>query len=228
MPKLDYREEERLARQRNIRELVDLLSNNTVPHWLNIKIEGFCDRNGFDFDFIKYKILNDPVFAVSFIKDPTKQSFHQNLAVEFMKNLPNVSDFQLLPNKGPGSIYVISGMIQTADQRSQSSDSSRSVDFVWTYTNPIGEKIQCYASHKYTHEDGGHQNQQFAEIKKFMEEGRKHIKHHYFYAICDGRFYQLPYEGSLTKIEHLNKCHAGQRCCALTINDIEDHMLNNL
>jgi hypothetical protein len=172
--------------------------------------------------------MTDDLFILNFIKEPSKQTFHQTLAMDFMQKIPNVFDFKLLPAGGKDALYVVKGMVVSGSQIASSTVNVKSIDFYWKYINPIGEKIECYASHKYTYQGGGSQDQQFKELMTFQENARHHQGNKYFYAICDGRYYQLPYENSLSKIDYLNKNVSGTRCFALNINDIEKHMLNNI
>lgn len=221
---LDYRLEELKQRKKNTEALRKQLESNKIDKWLKEKIENFCERHDLSFNLVKYKIIHDDLFVLNFIKEPSKQTLHQNLAKQFMLDMNCITDFHVLPASGKDSLFVINGIVMKEEQKKSSSVSVKSIDFEWKFKNDIGESIQCYASHKYTHQDGGAQTQQFTELMTFLENAQKHKQNLFFYAICDGRFYQSPYEGSLTKIEYLNKNYSGHRCHALTINDLESHM----
>ena len=221
---LDYIFEELKQRKLNTAALRKQLESTKIDNWLKEKIESFCERHDLSFNLVKYKIIHDDLFVLNFIKEPAKQTLHQNLAKKFMLNMDCISDFQVLPAAGKESIFVINGIIMKEEQKKNSSVSVKSIDFEWKFTNPIGEIVQCYASHKYTHQEGGAQTQQFTELMTFLENAQKHKQNLFFYAICDGRFYKAPYEGSLTRIDYLNKNYSGPRCHSLTINDIESYM----
>lgn len=224
---LNYRDEEIKSRKENTKKLRQSLSNN-IPKWLEDKIQSFCEKFDFDYDLIKYKILNDDLFLLNFIKDPIKQSFHQNLAINYIKNLKNVSNFQYLPSGGNNALYVISGIIVSGQSLKTSTANVKSIDFSWDYLNKQKQTIKCYASHKYTFQAGGSQDHQFSELISFLDHSKQHNGSDFFYAICDGRYYQLPYNGCLTKIDYLNKNHKGNRSYSLDINQLENHMANIL
>lgn len=226
---LDYRMEELSRRQENTRKLRESLSENKIDKKLREKISSFCDRHSLEFELVKHKMLIDDLFILSFITEPSRQTLHQDLASKFMANISNIQNFKVLPSNGKDSLFVINGMVVSESQKKDTSVSVKSIDFQWVYTNKIGEEINCYASHKYTHQGGGAQDHQFKEIMTFLDNAKRYSGVScFFYAICDGQYYQYPYEGSLSRIEYLNKNYQGNRCCSLTINDIQQHMLNNL
>lgn len=225
---LDYRLEELKVRQANTKQLRESINSGKIDKFLKEKIYNFCERHDIEFDLIKYKLMTDDLFVLNFIKEPSKQTFHQTLATEFMKKIPNVSNFQLLPAGGKDALYVVNGMVVPGSLIASSTVNVKSIDFHWIYTNSIGQKIECYASHKYTYQGGGSQDHQFKELITFQGHARQHQGDKYFYAICDGRYYLLPYETSLSKIDYLNKNFSGNRCCALDINHIENHMQSTL
>lgn len=226
---LNYRLEELKRREENTKKLRDSLSKNKIDKKLKEKIINFCDRHALEFELIKHKILIDDLFILNFITEPSRQTLHQDLASKFIKIIPNIKNFKVLPSNGKDSLFVINGIIVKEHQKKDTSINVKSIDFEWTYINKIGEEIPCYASHKYTHQSGGAQDHQFKEIMTFLENANKYSKKlNFFYAICDGKYYQNPYECSLTRIEYLNKNYQRNRCYSLTINDLEDHMLHNL
>ena len=225
---LDYRAEELRHRKRNTKLFREQLAANRLDKDLLEKIKSFCERHDLSVPLVKYKLLHDDLFCLYFIKDPGRQGIHQAIAAQFIENLTCIADFRILPASGKDSLYGINGMVVDEAQKKNSSEGVKSIDFEWIFPNPIGEKIKCYASHKYTHQDGGAQKQQFIEQMKFMEHAQRHKQNLFFYAICDGSYYRAPYENELNKIDYLNKNYGGPRCCALSIEKLEQHMKAHL
>ncbi len=225
---LDYRLEELKQRQKNITDLRNKLQNGKIDKKLLEKISKFAEKFGYEKELIIYKLIHDDLFLLFFIKDPAKQGFHQNLGANFIENIPNVFDFEVLPANNEKSLYVSGGTLLTYTQMKSSSALIKSIDFQWKYKNIAGQEIQCYASHKYTFEAGGAQDNQFKDISIFLEHAQKHRGNLYFYAICDGDYYKPPFGNYLSKIDYLNNHYSGPRCYALDVNQLEDHMLKNL
>lgn len=226
---LDYKSEELKRRQQNTKKLRDSLSNNKVDKSLHEKIVNFCEKHSLEYELIKYKIIHDDLFVLNFIKDPTKQSIHQELAAAYIKKIPGVSSFQTLPAGGKNALYVINGIVLPESMKKNSSSNVKSIDFEWIYTNHIGQKIKCYASHKYTHAEGGAQDNQYHDATSFLSNAMGHQGNDFFYAICDGDYYQRLQKGtSLKKIDYLNNSFVGPNCKAITVNDLESHMASTL
>ena len=226
---VDYKLAEMMKRQENTRILRSNIASNKIDIKLKEKIDNFCDRRCIEYELVKYKILTDDLFILFFIKDPGKQSIHQKLASEYLEKVENVYEFSTLPANGKNALYVINGMVLTEEQANVSSSTVKSIDFEWKYLNQVGDIIQCYASHKYTNDEGGGQDNQYKDIISFLENSQKHKSTNtFFYAICDGKYYQRATNGYMTRMEYLNNTYRGNRTIALTINDIEQHMLKNL
>ncbi|MBI1624940.1 hypothetical protein [Comamonas suwonensis] len=225
---LDYRAEELRHRKLNTKSFREKLAENRLDKALIEKINSFCERHDLSFNLVKYKILHDDLFCLYFIKDPGRQGIHQAIAAEFIKSISCIESFRVLPASGKDSLYGINGMVVSEAQKKNSSEGVKSIDFEWAFPNAIGEKIKCYASHKYTHQDGGAQRQQFIEQMKFMEHAQRHKQNLFFYAICDGSYYRSPYEDSLDKIDYLNKNYGGPRCRAISLEKLEQHIKSNL
>lgn len=226
---LDYRAEELKLRQKNTRDLRNNLLKNKIDKSLRKKIESFCERHSLEYELIKYKILHDDLFVLNFIKDPAKQSIHQELAGSFIKKIQNVISFEELPAGGKNALYVINGIVVPEKMKKSSSAKVKSIDFRWKYLNSIGEEIQCYASHKYTHSDGGAQDNQYTDATSFLSNASSHKGNDFFYAICDGSYYQRSEPGTiLSRVDFLNSSFKGPRCMAITVNELQNHMLLNL
>ena len=77
---------------------------------------------------------------------PIKQVFHQKAASEYIKKLPTVKNFRLLPVHGKGAWYVgANGEIVKKEILPKNFSLTKSLDFSWKLSN-----YKCFASHKYT------------------------------------------------------------------------------
>lgn len=224
---LDYKLKESEELQKNIKILRSMLEKGFIDKSLRIKIDNYCELYGFEYELIKYKILEDDLFCIQFCKSPQKQSLHQKLALEEIKSIPKIQNAILLPSGGSGSMYVVSGLVLPYSQAKNTSttNKTKSIDFVWDYIDNNGVIIKCYATHKYTKVSGGSQDNQFKDILNYMDNAKHHMGNDYFFAICDGEYYQQSYNGYKNKIDYIIGTHKGNRCFALTVNDLAAKLL---
>lgn len=106
---LDYAAKEAEAVQSNLADLRRRLESGKLGRGLEKKIQKFAKKYNLEFDLIRYKLLHDDLFPLTFIKEPSRQSFHETLAFNYLKELPGVINPQCLPSGGPGSKYVNGG-----------------------------------------------------------------------------------------------------------------------
>lgn len=149
------------------------------------RVRTYCTRFGYAVVDVIRKIHGDAMFAAHFTKDPKKQVMHENIAADYLRNLPLVGDdFEMLPNGGDGAL-CINANGEFRHGKGKSAQDTKTLDFCWTTGN-----VKCWASHKYTKESGGAQDHQFKDQKRFLENFRKHKGERVaFFAICDGAYY---------------------------------------
>ena len=191
---------------------------------MNTKIQNYCKRYDLPYMFIKRKILFDNIFALYFAKDPSKQSFHQQCAANFIKEIPKVENFQVLPANGKNAVFVINGEIKLKEEAGQKQETkeTKSIDFFWNVITQSGKEITFYAAHKYTDQEGGAQDNQYNDLKLFMKHGRQFKDDNvYFLAIGDGPFYLRSNTQGVKRIDAMNELYGNEHCKALTSNDIE-------
>ena len=154
---------------------------------------------------IAQKIRQDPDMASHYCKNPGRQSSHQSIFAAWLHGLPKslVQGAKALPSRGPGSLYVSQGKVvsyATHHERPEGAN-AKSIDFVWTsggYT--------IYATHKFTGQEGGAQDNQYHDIQRFLQEARHNTQQHErFIAVCDGPYYQgtAPENRQLSRIAYL-------------------------
>src|SRR5581483_2106597 len=163
--RLDFEAAVSARRQQNLR---DLQRESTFKRpELREKVLSFAQKWGLEPETVWSKVQDDWLFALQFVKDPIRQTLHQRLAAEFIKsNLqPLVADFAELPSGGAAAKWLISGMVmpQADYKRGGADKQARTVDFEWRL--PIetadGRSLRFYASHKFTKDEGGTQNNQY-------------------------------------------------------------------
>lgn len=227
---LDYDKLESKQLEKNILEFRKSILRN-IDSKSKIKIENFASKFNLEYEYVLERIYSDDLFILHFIKEPQKQSFHQKEALKYLSKIKNVQNAQQLDSTGDNALYVINGQV-TKGKHVTSNQPGKSIDFEWEYINKNGVIIKCYATHKHTKEEGGSQNNQFTDVKTFFENSAKFLQKSnlpecYFYAICDGKFYQKNYLGSNSKIDYLNNTYKtnSTRIHATTINDLENHMI---
>lgn len=184
------------------------------------KISNFCARFGFDKGEVKRQILENKILAACFALDPTKQSFHENCAAEFIEQIEGVKEFRQLPRN---ALYVVKGSVHARRelQTHKKKTKVKSIDFSWHYA-----ECQFFAAHKHAKEEGGAQANQYNELLRFVEEcNPSKTPDYYFVAIADGAFYQM--KDSLaqnTRLGHLQNTANRKNVFACTIDDLESLM----
>lgn len=214
----DYEAEERAARRTNIEEL---RSGLDTPQ-LRVKVENWANRYGMEPEFVRYRVLTDEVFALQFAKDPAKQSLHQKVAARHIRTaLPMVLDFQALPAGGRKAEYVVAGMVVSGKTlHSATSHHGKSIDFKWAHKKG-NHSLQVLATHKHTKEEGGSQDNQFADVKRFLDAARVcSSPDHLFLAICDGPYYSRPQGRHTSRLEALATEYPGARVRVCTIEQL--------
>lgn len=182
-------------------------------------VDKFAARMGIYPEIAWHWFCCDDMAAWQFAKNPGKQTLHQKTAAAWIAKLPGVRGFRTLPQNGAAALYVKDG--QVLDGKSlANANNPKSVDFQWEVgvaKNPaLPEErltITVYASHKYTLDDGGSQDNQFADLKKFAEEagGLRKERGLRLLALADGPFYQRTRASSTSgcRMEELKEAFRG-------------------
>ncbi len=215
MPNLDYE----YYYNKKLEENIALLNCTIDERKTKIKIENWANKFRLDPSVIRQKIIDDELFSLHYIIDPGKQNFYENLAANYIKNFSNVENFKNLPNNGANALVVHAGNIISKTQAQ--SNASKTIDFEWNTGT-----IKCYASHKHTKVSGGGQDNQYKDIRNFMENSRNNnAPNILFFAICDGDYYQNLSQSNMSKMQILNRdFEKDNKLKALTINELFDHL----
>lgn len=213
---LNYEEEIKKARSDNVL----LLRENLMDENYLFKMRSYAERFNLPFEYVKLKVINDPIFALNFIKDPAKQSFHEKTAASYLSTHEKVLNFKNLSSGGKDALTVLTGIVQPySTLKGQTSKKLKTVDF--TFDLESDGLYHCFASHKYTKGLGGAQDNQYHDLVSFMENARQNtVLNHLFFAIADGEYYQYKNDKGQTKIDLMNAEYGNARTFALDINQL--------
>ncbi len=98
----------------------------------------------------------------------------------------------------------------------------KSIDFEWE----VGA-FKFFASHKYTKDGGGAQDNQYEDIQNFLRHTRDcNLKNTIFLAICDGEYYLTKDSktGDITKIERLKRLTDGKTSFVMQIDELKEFL----
>ena len=220
--RIDYESAYKAALEHNIGEVRAAIMSGDAG--MRIKLVNYSEKFGIPIKFLEHKILNDNLFANTFIKDPSKQSLHQKVAAAFIKSISCVESFEQLPAGGQNAKYICDdGIVRTGENDGR----AKSIDFFWIFDGRV-----YYAAHKHTSDEGGAQDNQFNDLQSFLENAsRSKLANTYFLAIGDGDYYQKKYKsGDLeyrTRIDFMNARYGTDFAVAITTDDLEDFLIEH-
>lgn len=152
------------ARKKNINHLFE----NYMDENYQLKISNYCKKFGLAPEDINDKLKNKDCFVASvFAKDPLKQNITEMLVETILKS-------SKLPAGGKNCIRFDEAGNTTTEK---GNNISKSADF---YIDRV------YYTQKYTNENGGAQDNQFADVEQFLRNGSKTTK---VGAILDGEYW---------------------------------------
>jgi hypothetical protein len=210
-PDLDYAAEYRRALATNVAVVqaeVALVQagKGTLSPLLMAKVAKFSGKTGYSRASVFSALVSCEQFAATFAKDPVKQSIHEKLAARHLRTMEGlVEGFEKLSSTrgSAGSWYLgDDGTLSNAE-----TSSVKSMDFTWTTGS-----WRVFALHKYTNEEGGGQDHQWEEAKRFVAAAtqaplladcfstRSPVA---LFAICDGPYYQNAKKGRKSRLEEM-------------------------
>ncbi|MDA7958173.1 MAG: hypothetical protein MPI95_03665 [Nitrosopumilus sp.] len=181
------------------------------------KIVRFCQKRGIQFEDIMEAMEREPMMRWYFVKDPKKQNIYERVAAEYLRAMELVINFRHLTSR---ELLLAGGMTMgTNEARQRGADPrAKSIDFRWTTgTHTV------FASHKYTEESGGAQDNQYRDLLDFMEEARRSTAPDVvFIAIADGPFYDTQDERLNCRRIDCLRSRGSRRVFAGRIDDVPD------
>ncbi|TPE56968.1 hypothetical protein FJO69_02550 [[Mycoplasma] falconis] len=213
--KIDWEKIIKQKRLENIKQVYKSLD----AKWLKEKITSESNRTGVPIEKF-YEEIRDLNLStiIKFAKDPNKQNIHEIIASEFIKPIDGVTNFKILPKSGKNAIYLTSDGNVLKYQ--PDFKSLKTIDMTWEYKN-----ITFYASHKYTYDEGGAQDNQFEDVKRFLESVQKIINPNVFFVcLTDGLYYQKLVKNGMSRKDYLNMAYKGLSSAAISTEELADFM----
>lgn len=174
----------------NIKKVMIDANKKNVPKYLQLKITNQVEMKSLDYDIVINKIKKDELYASFFAKDPLKQNVAKKLQLELLQKV-NIN-CNNLPTSGKNTFYLNNGKLT----KKKSIDSTKSLDF-------YDEKEKTFYYAKYTNENGGAQDNQYNDVKKFIKEASKYCNlnndNYKFVLLIDGNYYTKRKIKCLTK-----------------------------
>lgn len=190
---------------------------------LMTKISNFAEKNNLNKENVLNEVMTHDMFRLTFSKDPGRQTFHQHFAASWLSQIPFIENLEEPPAGGKNAIYIYHGEIVSGKDKNDKRI-SKSVDMKWEYS--FKDKVlSFFATHKYTKDLGGSQDNQYKDVQEFHTEAKECINNNYFLlSITDGRYYLSKEAGlsqNMSKIQYLNTGRfKGDRNCATNLNNI--------
>lgn len=204
-----------------IENVKDVIKN---PEAYQKKLLKYSQRHNLEYNFLQQELLDNIYLMNEIAKDPSKQNFQEIIAKDYiLENYKEFQNFEILPKKsknGIESIYLTNGQIVKESDLS-TKNHTKSIDFKWEYKG-----FTIYATHKYTKDSGGGQDNQYKDVVSFLEHAKQNINNKIlFVAICDGKYY----EGK--RSEELKRMVMNTKCVVSTISNLKcdlDSLINFL
>ena len=168
--------------QANDAELI--LAAQKRDKWILEKIENHrnrlmteAERTEWSVDAILESIKTESVYRPFFRKDPSKQSIHQTCQIEWLKK-HKYADTVLMPSNTDGWCFSKHKLHHITKATPRPSDATKTFDI-----HSASEKV--YGTLKYTNEPGGAQDNQFNDVKHFIEQA---VGYYSVNALAEERF----------------------------------------
>lgn len=154
---------------------------------LSTKVDNACVRTGGMICRVQtlMSIMKDDVAAYSYAKDPLKQNFAELFQHDYLRDVKGKTEIAKMSSGGKKAHYLIDGeMVSGLSKKPSGSNSTKSIDF------------QCdneYYYAKHTSAEGGAQDNQCDDGKRFIEQANiyatKHNDDKVFILLVDGEYY---------------------------------------
>lgn len=206
MKTINIEELKKIQRYSNLKIIRDEINSK----WVKEKIRKHLERNPhlkYSIEQVKEIVLSDDLVASFFIKDPGRQNIGENTISNLVSSIDLIKSFINHPSNV--SLFVVNGKIT-----SKRKEGIKSIDFEWT-TN---EK-KVYATQKYTVGTGGAQDNQYNDVRIFLQNCIGNVEH-FFVAIVDGNYY------TERKINDLRNEFERDNIKITGVNNLRDVLLN--
>jgi hypothetical protein len=181
---------------------------------LLVKINNHIKRFGLNVDSgdILHKILKDEVVASFLQKSPTKQNLSEHSQLGFLKDERGYLNMESLPSDGCGSWRLVDGKL-IKDKKKKEVEKSYKHKVITKSVDYICQDEMIFA--KYTTGYGGHQDNQYIDVKIFLSQAIKYLScregispSFRFCILIDGDYYNTGRFAELNKM--IDDAEAGQ------------------
>ena len=206
----DYEAIEQALWKENVKGVAEQLSQGDKG--LLKKLKTFKWRFGYKEDLVKRKISRDKMFAAHFAQDPKRQGFHEKAAADWLKSIPGIDSFEVLPKGGVQALHITND----GEIRNQPGNLGKSLDFHWRTRG-----VDVYVMHKYTKSSGGAQDNQFNEVLNLMKRFQgSNMQGVALIVIVDGNYY------GKSKVDELNRYSRGSspKSFACSLEDVPQRL----
>ena len=213
---LDYEARYREAYRDNVRNVLRDLRNGRLEK----KINNFCHLHGFESEDVIGQIKDNGIVAACFAVNPNRQNIYEKIAADFIKNIDGVNDFKALSSND--LIVVSGGVLPKREFKGAGGQAAaKTIDFKWRYGT-----LTFYASHKYTKESGGSQDNQYKDLQAFLKECiQTNSPDNHFVAVADGPYYQNRNgQAGVSRINRLKQLASNDKAHACTVCELEGLM----
>lgn len=183
MVKYDYEGEKKKLYAGNLKAV----QKATGAKWLRLKIKNFAEKFGFKEKEIAKRIEKDKFLAATFAKDPGRQNFYQKQALKFLRTMDVVKEAKELSAGGKNAWFVVNGEVGKKGKfKKEELAAVKSIDFKIT----LVDGTVILASHKYTKDKGGAQDNQKNDLLNFIRQAKAYKGKYVMMAIADGAYYR--------------------------------------
>ncbi len=188
---------------------LEIVKASTDEEWLKLKVRNFAEKHQVKtYNEIMELIKTDDLIASFFAKDPSKQGIHEKIAGDYLKTI--FRDLKILPKAGKDALYVVDGKISN----NRPDKTYKSIDFVFSYKG-----YTIFASHKYTKESGGAQDNQRNDLMSFIKHSHIPVNEkHIFIAIADGDYYT---KNNKNNLKQISDCSKDKKVFVCSSNDVK-------
>lgn len=214
---IDYYDIKQKAWQENIRafDLNDASVKEKITNWAKLR--------GISTDDLLVDINNSKYFKYAFCKDPIRQNIYEKSAIDFLSKISLIKHIVKLPTNGEGAIFVDKGILtfgENIQKTKREQQKSKSIDtkfVVKAYKQRMSD-LSCYAMLKYTESEGGAQDNQFTDLRIYLENCPLK-RQECFIAFTDGDYYT-------NRIQQLrNEFDIPSKRRIFTLNEFEIYVL---
>ena len=155
------------------------------PEQYHHKIERIAERLGISKTILLKEYIEHPNPLLVYTS-PLQQNLTEIFVEEYLKTYLPEAEVVILNKSGPNAKFYIQGEVVLGGDIGNFTKNTESIDMEVIY-----EGITYYISHKYIHESGGSQNNQFKRLVHYYKACLDNrLNHTVFVAMYDGEYFE--------------------------------------